>query len=143
MWVAALAAGASVLGATVSVAAPTWEKQFIFSFSPSSEFGRGMRWVERPSDKQVFDLYPQKAFAARVSGATTLECTSTVEGKLVDCSVVEELPADEGFASASIAVIWMYRFGPLNRITPEMVGKKVKVAIIFQTRRNSSREVRP
>lgn len=143
-WIAGGLAGALLTAvAAAAVAAPTWEKQFIFSFSPSSEFGRGMRWVERPSDKQVFDLYPKAAFDARLAGATTLECTTTAEGRLVDCAVVEEMPADQGFAAAAQGVIDMYRFGPLNRITPEMVGKKVKLAIIFQTKRNMTREVRP
>lgn len=143
-WVVAGLAGAALLGAAAAaMAAPTWEKQFIFSFSPSSELGRGMRWVRRPSDKQVFDLYPQSAFEARVSGATTLECLSTIEGRLVDCTVVEELPADQGFADASKAVLEMYRFGPTDRIKAEMVGKRHKIAIIFQTRRNMTREVRP
>lgn len=141
--VATLAAGLLFGAAAVAVAAPTWEKQFILSLSPSSEFGRGMRWVERPSDKQVFALYPEAAFAERVSGATTLECTSTIEGRLIDCTVVEEVPEGKGFAAASTAVIEMYRFGPVNRITPAMVDKKVKIAVIFQTRRNMTREVRP
>jgi hypothetical protein len=140
---AVLLALAGVTAAAPAQAAPTWEKQFILSLTPSKEFGRGIRWIERPPDSAVFALYPEAAFEARVSGATTLECTSTIEGRFSDCSVVEEKPEAQGFAEASTAVLALYRFGPVARIKPEMAGKRVKIAVIWQVHRNTSREVRP
>jgi hypothetical protein len=140
---AGLFAAAALAWASAASAAPTWEKQFIFSLSPSKEFGRGIRWTERPPDSAVFALYPDAAFRGHVSGATTLECTSTPDGRLADCVTVEEKPEAQGFAEASRAVIALYRFGPPERLTPEMAGRRIKVAVIWQVHRNTSREVRP
>ncbi|MBX7247833.1 MAG: hypothetical protein K1X35_02155 [Caulobacteraceae bacterium] len=140
---AGLAALGLAAAAAVAEAAPTWEKQFILSLTPSKEFGRGIRWIERPPDSAVFALFPEQAFRDHVSGATTLECTSTLEGRLVDCSILEEKPEGHGFADASKGVMALYRFGPLDRLTPEMAGRRIKIAVIWQVHRNTSREVRP
>jgi hypothetical protein len=141
----ALALGAGVLLAAVAVshAAPTWEKTFTIGTSPASILARGIRWVKKPNDSDIFARFPEAAFRERLSGVTLLECTATATGKLADCAIVEEVPEGKGFAAASIAVMDLYEFGPRDRITPEIVGRKVRVPIIWTTKRNSTREVRP
>ena len=74
--------------------------------------------------------------------STTVKA-ATAQGGFEDCTVVEEKPEAEGFADATRKVLDLYRFGPTDRITPEMVGKRVKVAVVWSTRRNLTREVRP
>ena len=125
------------------MAKPTWEMSFTIGASPSTTLGRGMRWTKKPNDSQIFARYPEAAFAERLSGVALLECTATAEGKLADCAVLEEKPAGKGFAQASLAVLDLYEIGPRERITPEMVGKKMKVPFIWGVRKNTSREVRP
>lgn len=134
---------AAALLAGPAAAAPTWEMTFTLGMSPSAELGRGIRWTRKPSDPEVFALFPKDAFKARLSGVTLLECVTTAEGKLAGCAVVEEKPEGMGFAQASIAVLAMYEFGPRDRIKPEMVGRKLKAPIVWTTKRNKTREVRP
>lgn len=141
-WIAAVGVGALLVG-SVAVAKPTWEMTFTIGASPSTTYGRGMRWSKKPNDSEIFALYPQAAFDERLSGVALLECAATAEGKLVDCSVVEEVPEGKGFAQASLAVLDLYEFGPRHRITPEMVGKRMKVPFIWGVKKNTSREVRP
>jgi len=141
-WIAGGLAGALVLGGA-AVAKPTWEMTFTIGASPSTTLGRGMRWSKRPPDSAIFAHYPQAAFEERLSGVTLLECAATAEGRLADCTVVEEKPEGKGFAQASLAVMELYEFGPRARITPEMVGKKMKVPFIWSVKKNTSREVRP
>lgn len=143
-WIVGGCAAALVLGsAAVSVAKPVWEMTFTIGASPSTTLGRGMRWSTKPSNSEIFAHYPEAAFAERASGAVLLECAATAEGRLADCTVVEEAPEGKGFAQASLAVVDLYAFGPRERITPEMVGKKMKVPFLWGVKKNSSRETRP
>lgn len=143
-WIAGALAGVLVLaGTAAAVAKPTWEMTFTIGASPSTTLGRGMRWSKKPATSEIFAHYPQAAFDERLSGVALLECAATAEGKLADCTVVEEEPAGKGFAAASLAVIDLYEIGPRNRITPDMVGKKMKVPFLWGVKKNTSREVRP
>lgn len=133
----------AALTATAVQAAPLWQMDYLISFNPAKEFGRGIRWIKRPASSEIFKLYPEAAFDKHLSGVTTLDCAATAQGGFEDCTVVEEKPEAEGFADATRKVLELYRFGPVERITPEMVGKRVKVAVVWSTRRNLTREVRP
>jgi len=139
----AAAAVALILSAGAAVAAPTWEMTFTLGTSPSSQLGPGVRWTKRPNDSEIFALFPKEAFEQRLSGVTLLECVATAEGTFADCAVVEEKPEGKGFAQASIAVMALYRFGPAERLKGEVVGKKVRLPIVWTTRRNRDRIVRP
>jgi len=143
-WIACgLAVALALGGAAAALAKPVWEMTFTIGASPSTTFGRGMRWTVKPNDSEIFAHYPEAAFEERLSGVALLECAATAEGKLTDCTVVEEVPEGKGFAAASMAVIDLYAIGPRDRITPDMVGRKMKVPFIWGVKKNSSREVRP
>lgn len=139
---ALIAALASALGGAAQ-AAPLWQMDFLISFNPAKEFGRGVRWIKRPPNSQIFALYPTAAFRDHISGVTTLDCAATAEGRFADCSIVEEKPENSGFADASRKALALYQFGPLDRIGSDITGKRVKIAIVWSTRRNLTREVRP
>ncbi len=141
--IAALAALGVAGAALAAHAAPLWQMDYLISFNPAKEFGRGIRWIKRPPNSQIFALYPEGAFRDHLSGATTLECAATARGGFEDCTIIEEKPEGAGFAEASRKVLELYQFGPVEKIKPEMVGKRVKVAIVWSTRRNLTREVRP
>ena len=138
-----MAVSVGLLAVGPAQGAPTWEMTFTLGTTPSKEFGRGVRWTRIPSDSEVFALFPKAAFEERISGVTLLECVATADGRLTDCAVVEEKPEGKGFAQASVAVISLYQFGPRDRITAEMIGRKVKAPIVWTTKRNRTREVRP
>ena len=140
--IAALASAFAGAGPTVE-AAPLWQMDFLISFNPAKEFGRGVRWIKRPPNSQIFAHYPEGAFRDHVSGVATLECAATTQGGFEHCTVVEEKPEDAGFADASRKVLALYQFGPVDKLKPEHAGKRVKVAIVWTTRRNLTREVRP
>lgn len=141
--IAALAAIGVASAGAAAEAAPLWQMDFLISFNPAKAFGRGVRWIKRPPNSQIFAHYPEGAFRDHVSGVATLECAATAQGGFEDCTVVEEKPEDSGFAEASRKVLALYQFGPVDKIKPEIVGKRVKVAIVWSTRRNLTRETRP
>lgn len=116
---------------------------FTLGTSPSSQLGPGVRWTRRPSDSEIFARFPRQAYEERLSGVTLLECTATAEGAFSDCSIVEEKPEGKGFAQASIDVMSLYRFGPSQRLTGDRIGKRVRLPIIWTTKRNRDRVVRP
>ena len=140
----ALIAGLAIAAVGLPVeASPLWQMDFLISFNPAKEVGRGVRWIRRPANSQIFALYPEAAFRDHLSGVATLECAATGLGGFEDCTVVEEKPEDAGFAVASRKVLALYQFGPVDKLKLEHAGKRVKVAIVWTTRRNLTREVRP
>ena len=40
-------------------------------------------------------------------------------------------------------VLALYQVGPVDKLKPEHAGKRVKIAMVWTTRRNLTREVRP
>lgn len=138
--IAALALGGAVGAAS---AASNWSKLFTVDARVFVEFGgKGLRWTKWPKDSEIFANYPDQAYRDHLHGSAIIDCVTTAKGTLTDCVVFEEAPAGKGFGAASAAVVSQFEFGPVDRITPAMVGRKLRVPVVWQTRRTrATREV--
>ena len=59
--------------------------------------------------------YPDRAQRNNVEGSTTVKCTVTSKGQLVNCEVLATTPADMGFDTASIALSKIFRLKPMTK----------------------------
>lgn len=62
---------------------------------------RGLNWIEAPSVADVQAAVSAKAKAEKVTGHATLECGFTKEGRLLNCSTIQEEPKGYQFAAAA------------------------------------------
>ena len=56
--------------------------------------------------------FPDRALRNSVQGHTTLRCLVTSKGQLVNCVVVSEDPADQGFGAAALQTAKLFRMKP-------------------------------
>ena len=59
--------------------------------------------------------YPDRAQRNNVEGSTSVKCTVTAKGQLVDCQVLSATPADMGFDTASLALAKVFRLKPMTK----------------------------
>jgi TonB family protein len=57
-------------------------------------------WLVRPDGSYLAKKYPQ--LAAGPPGRVTLQCSVTVDGRLIACDVIEESPPGRGLAAAAL-----------------------------------------
>lgn len=141
--VALAAAAAAILAApAANAASSSWSKLFTVDARVFTPLGKGLRWTKWPPDSEIFASYPEQAYREHLHGSAIVECVTTAEGALKDCTIVEEAPEGKGFGAATLAVVSRFEFGPKERLTPELAGKKLRVPAAWQTRRvQMSREV--
>lgn len=70
------------------------------------------RWVKKPSGDDLGNAYPEMARRKGMSGRAVLECEVTAERALVNCAVVSESPASEGFGAAGLKVTRRFEIEP-------------------------------
>lgn len=56
--------------------------------------------------------YPERASRTESTGRTKLTCTVLASGKLSDCQVSEETPADMGFGAATLKLSKIFKLRP-------------------------------
>lgn len=59
--------------------------------------------------------YPDRAQRNNVEGRTTVKCTVTSKGQLVNCEILSESPADMGFGKASQDMAKIFRLKPMTK----------------------------
>lgn len=59
--------------------------------------------------------FPDRASRNGISGHSTLKCTVTARGQLVNCEVLSETPPDMEFGKQSIALSKLFRLKPMTR----------------------------
>lgn len=69
-------------------------------------------WRTLPDSWIIGRYYPAAAAMQRVDGDVTLSCAVTVEGRLEDCIVLTERPANSGFGPAAVALTSELRVNP-------------------------------
>lgn len=74
--------------------------------------------------------YPERAMANGVhDGRVTLQCAIRPDGALLDCSVIEETPAGQGFAASALAAAARARLAP--RSMDAAAGANVRFTIRY------------
>jgi TonB family protein len=87
------------------------------------------QWIERPTAQSFARHYPGGALERGVSGRVVLECIVAADGRL-QCAVIEEDPAGEGFGLAALGIAQDFRMA--HEIDGQTTaGKRVRVPIRF------------
>lgn len=69
-------------------------------------------WRSRPTAEIAARYYPDRAQRMNVSGRAILDCRVTMEGKLEDCKVLLDLPADYRFGEQALKLTKFMELSP-------------------------------
>jgi outer membrane biosynthesis protein TonB len=95
-------------------------------------------WVTTINAEKVLAVYPAKAAEAGVrSGRGVADCLVAPDGKLTDCRVAREKPADMGFGASAVAIAQLMQMNTWSLKGRPVVGARIKLPIDF----NLSEEV--
>jgi len=72
-------------------------------------------WKKAPTPESVMWAYPPKAAAIQQTGKVMMRCQIDAEGKVTDCKVLSETPADFGFGEAAVSLKTQMEFTPESR----------------------------
>jgi len=72
-------------------------------------------FAQRPSNEDMARYYPDRAQRMGANGRATFSCTVTANGKLVDCSITNEDPPDQGFGDATLKLTRIFKLRPMTR----------------------------
>lgn len=87
-------------------------------------------WVQRPTARRVWELYPQRALRDGVGGRVQLDCTVQADFTL-RCVVASESPPGEGFGRAALSGAADYRARPTLSDGTSAVGVRTRIAVNF------------
>lgn len=88
-------------------------------------------WAERPTARDMAGVYPARAARSGLSGAGTIRCGVRTNGSLMNCAVVSESPADEGFGAAALALAPRFRMRPRTVNGRPATGGTVTIPMRF------------
>lgn len=90
-------------------------------------------WTEKPSLEDLVRYYPAEAKAAKVGGRAAIACTVAADGRLDDCTVIGETPAQYQFGDAALQMSRHFRMQPVSADGTPTAGGKVRIPIAFAT----------
>jgi len=88
-------------------------------------------WAIKPKGADLVDVYPTEAVKAGIGGAATISCAVSVQGRLTDCKVLDETPAQAGFGEAALKLSERFQMKPLSRDGHPVSGGTVRIPIRF------------
>jgi bla regulator protein blaR1 len=90
-------------------------------------------WRQRPGGEDMARYYPEAARAAGVTGAkVVIDCAITADGRLENCLVRQEDPAQYGFGEATIKLARHFQMAPEDRDGKPTAGGVIRLPIVFQ-----------
>ena len=75
-------------------------------------FGSDVHSAHKPTDKAIWDYYPERALRMGVQGQVLLSCGVDDRARLKPCTVLDEHPADQDFGSAALRLAWRDMVNP-------------------------------
>jgi TonB family protein len=88
-------------------------------------------WAIKPTGADIVEFYPPEAVKAGVDGAATIGCGVSLEGRLTDCKVLDEAPAQAGFGEAALKLSERFQMKPMSRDGQPVAGGKIRIPIRF------------
>lgn len=103
---------------------------FSSAFADDDEIQADWRpvFIERVPDAKMKAAFPK---GATVSGKALLGCVATEDGKLIDCKVLKESPAGQGFGEAALSVVGYERIKPKTPDGASVEGRAVRTSFEF------------
>jgi protein TonB len=89
-------------------------------------------WMELPDANDIARFYPTHALQQGISGKATIACVVTDIGRLKDCKVIQEAPAQDGFGEAALAMSELFKMQPMTRNGKPVGGGKIAIPISFR-----------
>jgi TonB family protein len=90
------------------------------------------RWTVTLRQDKVLALYPDIAADAGVkAGQGVADCLVAADGKLTDCKVARENPADLGFGPAAVAIAGVMQMNPWTDDGRPVDGARIRLPINF------------
>jgi len=86
------------------------------------------QFVGHVPDSKMKAAFPK---GATVTGKAVLGCVATNDGKLVDCRVLKETPAGQGFGEAALSVVGYERIKPKDDLGASVEGRPVRTGFEF------------
>ena len=89
-------------------------------------------WIRTPTARQIEFAYPAAAkHAGAPVGVGTIACEIAKDGKLENCQVYKESPADLGFGEAALKLAKYFQMAPLSPTGKPVAGGTITVPIVF------------
>jgi len=108
--------------------------QFLNPATPAGQARKVVKpeWISRIDSKKIVALYPKAAADKGVtSGVGVADCLVAADGRLTDCKVAREDPADLGFGPSAVAVAGITQMNPWTPDGRPVQGARVKLPITF------------
>lgn len=106
-------------------------------YNPATPAGQAKKvekpdWIVRIDPQKVVALYPTAAADAGVKeGVGVADCLVAPDGRMTDCRVAREAPADLGFGPAAVLAVSLMQMDPWTPEGRPVAGARVKVPIRF------------
>ena len=98
---------------------------------PHQRVIRNPSWLQRPTGRQLADLYPRIAAERGISGGATLMCEVIGTGAVRNCAVIDESPKGRGFGEAALASARLFKLNPRTVDGEAVEGAKVRIPLVF------------
>jgi len=121
------ALGAVLVGAMgLAVAGAVW------AANPPKPTVAAPAWIQRPDGEDMARYYPKAAIKAGVGAAkVVIDCGVTRQGRLENCLVQQEEPAQYGFGEATIQLASHFRMAANDLDGKPTAGGRVRIPIVF------------
>lgn len=94
---------------------------------------RDVQWLEiRSPSSACGDYYPCPSDTRQVGGRVELDCAVTATGRLVDCRVQSEQPADSGLGVLALKIAGKSLLKPVTKSGKPVGGRRLRWPIVFK-----------
>jgi len=88
-------------------------------------------WIERPNGLDMARYYPAEAAKAGAGGRAAIGCGIAKDGRLRDCVVRSQAPAQYAFGQAALKLSQHFQMQPLDHDGKPTSGGKIVIPIVF------------
>jgi TonB family protein len=89
-------------------------------------------WKARPSDRELKDYYPNRAFRFGLEGAAIITCVVGEAGTLDECVISGEQPKDQAFGAALLKISRNMQMEVISENGAPTRGRLVKLGAKFR-----------
>jgi TonB family protein len=88
-------------------------------------------WTEKPTGADMLRYYPADAAKAGAGGRAAIGCSIAKDGRLKDCVVRNQAPAQYAFGQAALQLSQHFQMQPLDHDGKPTRGGKIVIPIVF------------
>ena len=88
-------------------------------------------WTERPTGADMARYYPADAARAGAGGRAAISCGIAKDGRLKDCVVRNQVPAQYAFGQAALQLSQHFQMKPADQDGKPTRGDRIVIPILF------------